>query len=68
MTLLKNFSTRPSQKKKSSVQTLKRRSISDTNHSEHHARTPEQNAALDNNWLKGHTDFESLTLLFRRYR
>jgi isopenicillin N synthase-like dioxygenase len=32
----------------------------------YHARTPEQNAALDNIWLKGHTDFGSLTLLFRQ--
>jgi isopenicillin N synthase-like dioxygenase len=34
----------------------------------YHARTPEQNAALDNNWLKGHTVFGSLTLLFRHNR
>ncbi|PMD46377.1 Clavaminate synthase-like protein [Hyaloscypha variabilis F] len=32
----------------------------------YHARTPEQNAALENIWLKGHTDFGSLTLLFRQ--
>jgi isopenicillin N synthase-like dioxygenase len=32
----------------------------------YHARTPEQNAAMDNIWLKGHTDFGSLTLLFRQ--
>jgi len=32
----------------------------------YHSRTPEQNAALENIWLKGHTDFGSLTLLFRQ--
>jgi isopenicillin N synthase-like dioxygenase len=32
----------------------------------YHARTPEQNAALDNIWLKGHIDFGSLTLFFRQ--
>ncbi|RDW68225.1 hypothetical protein BP5796_08882 [Coleophoma crateriformis] len=32
----------------------------------YHARTPEQNEALDNIWLKGHSDFGSLTLLFRQ--
>lgn len=32
----------------------------------YHARTPEQNAALDNIWLKGHSDFGSMTLLFRQ--
>ncbi len=32
----------------------------------YHARTAEQNAALDNIWVKGHTDFGSLTLLFRQ--
>ncbi|KAI1608877.1 hypothetical protein EDD36DRAFT_95866 [Exophiala viscosa] len=32
----------------------------------YHKRTPEQNAALDNVWVKGHTDFGSLTLLFRQ--
>lgn len=31
----------------------------------YHPRTPEENAALDNVWAKGHTDFGSLTLLFR---
>lgn len=31
----------------------------------YHKRTPEQNDALDNVWVKGHTDFGSLTLLFR---
>lgn len=30
----------------------------------YHVRTPEQNAALENVWIKGHTDFGSLTLLF----
>ncbi|KIX03691.1 uncharacterized protein Z518_07244 [Rhinocladiella mackenziei CBS 650.93] len=32
----------------------------------YHRRTPEQNADLDNVWVKGHTDFGSLTLLFRQ--
>jgi isopenicillin N synthase-like dioxygenase len=32
----------------------------------YHKRTPEQNDALDNIWVKGHTDFGSLTLLFRQ--
>ena len=32
----------------------------------YHARTKEQNGALDNIWLKGHSDFGSLTLLFRQ--
>ncbi|KAL1655371.1 hypothetical protein SLS61_001834 [Didymella pomorum] len=32
----------------------------------YHHRTPEQNAALENVWVKGHTDFGSLTLLFRQ--
>ena len=32
----------------------------------YHHRTPEQNAQLDNVWVKGHTDFGSLTLLFRQ--
>lgn len=32
----------------------------------YHKRTPEQNEALDNVWVKGHTDFGSLTLLFRQ--
>lgn len=32
----------------------------------YHARTPEQNNALENIWLKGHSDFGSLTLLFRQ--
>lgn len=32
----------------------------------YHKRTPEQNDALDNVWVKGHTDFGSLTLLFRQ--
>lgn len=32
----------------------------------YHARTPEQNEALENIWLKGHSDFGSLTLLFRQ--
>lgn len=31
----------------------------------YHRRAPEQNAELDNVWVKGHTDFGSLTLLFR---
>jgi len=31
----------------------------------YHHRTPQQNADLDNVWVKGHTDFGSLTLLFR---
>ena len=44
----------------------------DENHSsylrymKYHARTPEQSAALDNIFLRGHTDFGSLTLLFRQ--
>lgn len=33
----------------------------------YHARTPEQNEALDNIWLEGHSDFGSLTLLFRQH-
>ncbi|KAK6214136.1 hypothetical protein LQW54_004738 [Pestalotiopsis sp. IQ-011] len=32
----------------------------------YHQRTPAQNKALDNVWVKGHTDFGSLTLLFRQ--
>jgi len=32
----------------------------------YHARTAEQNAQLDNIWVRGHTDFGSLTLLFRQ--
>jgi isopenicillin N synthase-like dioxygenase len=31
-----------------------------------HDRTSEQNQALDNIWLKGHSDFGSLALLFRQ--
>lgn len=32
----------------------------------YHHRTSEQNQALENIWVKGHTDFGSLTLLFRQ--
>jgi isopenicillin N synthase-like dioxygenase len=32
----------------------------------YHRRTEEENQALDNVWDKGHTDFGSLTLLFRQ--
>ncbi|XDG09220.1 hypothetical protein ABKA04_008835 [Annulohypoxylon sp. FPYF3050] len=32
----------------------------------YHHRTEEQNKILDNVWVKGHTDFGSLTLLFRQ--
>ncbi|KAI1269219.1 hypothetical protein F5Y18DRAFT_423463 [Xylariaceae sp. FL1019] len=32
----------------------------------YHHRTEEQNKALENVWVKGHTDFGSLTLLFRQ--
>lgn len=32
----------------------------------YHRRTPEVNEALGNVWVKGHTDFGSLTLLFRQ--
>ncbi|KAH7348608.1 2OG-Fe(II) oxygenase superfamily protein [Rhexocercosporidium sp. MPI-PUGE-AT-0058] len=32
----------------------------------YHARTPEVNQAINNVWVKGHTDFGSLTLLFRQ--
>ncbi|KAK7739817.1 hypothetical protein SLS62_011206 [Diatrype stigma] len=32
----------------------------------YHHRTAEQNQALENVWVKGHTDFGSLTLLFRQ--
>jgi isopenicillin N synthase-like dioxygenase len=32
----------------------------------YHARTPEVNEKLNNVWVKGHTDFGSLTLLFRQ--
>ncbi|EXJ86630.1 hypothetical protein A1O3_03583 [Capronia epimyces CBS 606.96] len=32
----------------------------------YHRRSPETNARLDNVWVKGHTDFGSLTLLFRQ--
>lgn len=32
----------------------------------YHHRTPQQNETLDNIWVKGHTDFGSLTLLFRQ--
>ena len=31
----------------------------------YHKKTPEQNAQIDNVWVKGHTDFGSLTLLFQ---
>lgn len=32
----------------------------------YHSRTPEANAKLNNVWVKGHTDFGSVTLLFRQ--
>lgn len=32
----------------------------------YHARTPEENAKLGDTWVKGHTDFGSMTLLFRQ--
>ncbi|KIW29596.1 uncharacterized protein PV07_05402 [Cladophialophora immunda] len=32
----------------------------------YHRRSPEVNQQLDNVWVKGHTDFGSLTLLFRQ--
>ncbi|KAK1246279.1 hypothetical protein MKX08_000081 [Trichoderma sp. CBMAI-0020] len=32
----------------------------------YHPRSDEENQALDNVWVKGHTDFGSLTLLFRQ--
>lgn len=32
----------------------------------YHHRTPEQNKILENIWVKGHTDFGSMTLLFRQ--
>jgi isopenicillin N synthase-like dioxygenase len=32
----------------------------------YHARTAEDNAKLNSVWVKGHTDFGSLTLLFRQ--
>ncbi|XPT01544.1 hypothetical protein M3J09_010676 [Ascochyta lentis] len=32
----------------------------------YHHRTPEQNSELEDVWVKGHTDFGSLTLLFRQ--
>ncbi|KAK6444905.1 hypothetical protein FP744_10001153 [Trichoderma asperellum] len=32
----------------------------------YHPRSEEENQALDNVWVKGHTDFGSLTLLFRQ--
>lgn len=32
----------------------------------YHARTPEANEKLGNVWVKGHTDFGSMTLLFRQ--
>ncbi|KAK7996448.1 hypothetical protein PG989_004488 [Apiospora arundinis] len=32
----------------------------------YHRRTPAQNRELENVWIKGHTDFGSLTLLFRQ--
>ncbi|KAI1379611.1 Clavaminate synthase-like protein [Hypoxylon crocopeplum] len=32
----------------------------------YHRRTAEQNRVLENVWVKGHTDFGSLTLLFRQ--
>lgn len=32
----------------------------------YHHRTAEQNRVLENVWVKGHTDFGSLTLLFRQ--
>lgn len=35
-------------------------------HMKYHSRTPEANAKLNNVWVKGHTDFGSVTLLFRQ--
>jgi len=32
----------------------------------YHKKTASENAAIDNVWVKGHTDFGSLTLLFRQ--
>ena len=32
----------------------------------YHARSPEENAKLGDTWVKGHTDFGSMTLLFRQ--
>lgn len=32
----------------------------------YHARSPEENAKLGETWVKGHTDFGSMTLLFRQ--
>ncbi|KAK5082348.1 hypothetical protein LTR05_007494 [Lithohypha guttulata] len=32
----------------------------------YHKKTAEENAQIDNVWVKGHTDFGSLTLLFRQ--
>jgi isopenicillin N synthase-like dioxygenase len=32
----------------------------------YHARSPEENAGLGDTWVKGHTDFGSMTLLFRQ--
>lgn len=32
----------------------------------YHKKTAEENALIDNVWVKGHTDFGSLTLLFRQ--
>jgi isopenicillin N synthase-like dioxygenase len=43
-----------------------RRSDCHLRYMKYHHRTPEQNKALDNIWVKGHTDFGSLTLLFRQ--
>jgi isopenicillin N synthase-like dioxygenase len=32
----------------------------------YHARSPSENAKLGSTWVKGHTDFGSVTLLFRQ--
>ncbi|KAF2996567.1 hypothetical protein E8E14_001645 [Neopestalotiopsis sp. 37M] len=43
-----------------------RRSDCHLRYMKYHHRTAEQNRVLENVWVKGHTDFGSLTLLFRQ--
>ncbi len=40
--------------------------ISHLRYMKYRARTPEENAKLGDTWVKGHTDFGSMTLLFRQ--
>lgn len=43
-----------------------KKSDSHLRYMKYRARTPEENQRIGNVWLKGHTDFGSLTLLFRQ--